>query len=126
MQIIRNTSQIDRIEHASIRDHLLDIAEKTNPFQGWGSVPVGLLAIATPADSISHIEKKLGFPIFHPGKQEWVTHTHDSYEISAILDDSGRFIVLIIPDTPDMNRSILRFCRRQCRKSHSGCQEHVP
>lgn len=71
--------------------------------------------VVEPHDAVTDIEAAAGYPLVTSPAFEWVADHGGWYEAVTILSDDGFGIVLFVPDSEDVNRSLLALLRDLAR-----------
>jgi len=123
MLILRDPSQLGQVENAYIRGLIAQRFQEIT-IDGYSCDDLGMFILAEPGDSIADLEKaggvwistgiftdaKYGEPDFAPCFEVLEEHVGHCFEMVHILaGDYG--VCTVIPDQPDINSELLRFCR---------------
>lgn len=102
-------SPIDHVIRDLLRQRCDQLLEDTG-----GEYDLGDLAhfiVVEPHDAVADIEAAAGYPVLTSPAFEWVADHGGWYEAVTILSDDGFGIVLFVPDSEDVDRSLLALLR---------------
>lgn len=124
MLLLRSPEDVARVEDAYMRALL------TQRFQdiavtGYAYDQLGLFLVAEPGDTASDIERtggiwittslfgdtKYGEEDFAPSFEVMEAHSGHCFELVHILNDDGYCVIVLVPETNDMDAELIRFCR---------------
>ncbi len=102
------------IDHARLLDTPVPTAIKAVLTLRRGLIDLATFVIVQPGDDIATIERATGFELLvdHP-PWEWVLKHEGAFEAPIITSDDGSGIVLIVPDTNDIDARLLSLLNEQ-------------
>lgn len=102
-------SPLDHALQELLRQRCNQLLEDTG-----GEYDLGDLAqflVIEPQDVLADVEAAAGYPVVTSPAFEWVADHGGWYEAVTILSDDGFGIVLFVPDSDEMDRSLLALLR---------------
>jgi len=106
-------SPIDHVVRDLLRQRGDQLLEDTG-----GEYDLGDLAhfiVVEAHDAVADIEAAAGYPLINSPAFEWVADHGGWYEAVTILSDDGFGIVLFVPDSDEVDRSLLALLRDLAR-----------
>jgi len=124
MLLLRSPEDVERVEDAYMRA-LLDQRFRDIAVPGYSYDELGMFIVVEPGDTISDIERvggiwittglfgdvKYGEEDFSPCFEVLEAHSGRCFEMAYILNDDGYGVIVIVPETNDMDAELMRFCR---------------
>lgn len=124
MLLLRSPEDVERVEDVYMRALL------TQRFQdiavpGYAYDELGMFIVVEAGDKVSDIERvggiwittglfgdtKYGEEDFSPSFEVLEAHSGHCFELVFILNDDGYGVIVIVPETKDMNAELISFCR---------------
>lgn len=124
MLLLRSPEDAERVEDtymsALLTQRLRDIA-----VPGYAYEELGMFIVVEPGDTVSDIERvggiwittglfgdtKYGEEDFSPSFEVLEAHSGHCFELVFILNDDGYGVIVIVPETNDMDAELMRFCQ---------------
>jgi hypothetical protein len=119
--VIENTHTFKQVLNSSLdppAKHLLEARRDQLLADTGGDYDLEELVrfvIAAPGDTISQIEEAAGAPVVKAGLFEWVELGGGWFEAAAVLSDDGYGVVLLAPDVPGVDPTLLETLRDQAK-----------
>jgi hypothetical protein len=124
MLVLPDPSHLDRVQDGYIRA-LLTRRFRELAQEDFAYEELGEFLLIEPGDTAADLEARgricvtsgpfnaacYGDAGFSPGFECLEEHAGHCFEMVHILNDSGYGVIVIVPDQPDIDEELLRFCR---------------
>lgn len=118
MQRVSTPTGAAMLQDERVRQHVARRITELLPETELWPDGFGQFFVVDPGDSMASLEDAAAWPLFQRNYTdnspifEWVEQHDGLYEIAYVLADSGQFIVLIVPATPAIDKTLLTFCQQ--------------
>ena len=110
MIIIRDTASVDQLGQVELQQLIRDRIAEITQGEAYNADTYGEFVIVEAGDTLPEIEAYLGREVI--GNFEWLVEWPCGFEAVFVLSDDGYGIVLLVPNSPDIDADLLAMCRK--------------
>ena len=110
MITIRDTASVDQLGQVELQQLIRDRIAEITQGEAYNADTYGEFVIVEAGDTLPEIEAYLGREVI--GNFEWLVEWPCGFEAVFVLSDDGYGIVLLVPNSPDIDADLLAMCRK--------------
>ena len=110
MIIIRDTASVDQLGQVELQQLIRDRIAEITQGEAYNADTYGEFVIVEAGDTLPEIEAYLGREVI--GNFDWLVEWPCGFEAVFVLSDDGYGIVLLVPNSPDIDADLLAMCRK--------------